>query len=505
MATPTEWIGVGPRPLFSPATAVVALLPHGLLIVALTLPHSLLRQSLAVLIIYLLWFVNNTWRIGVPFNDVGLGIMTAFYSCRVIELLLVSPPELSGVQRVLVEPIPPLEQAPPPSSKDNLSAPAALHSSADTIKQPLAATSNAATVPSPPPPTSTTVLEPIPPPYTLEKLYWAANLWSNYRGIGWTYQAPLARQALRDPFLRSSSPRAFLRDRVLRLLFVLFITDALSTLLVVEPRTRAYFSAIEGVSPKLADQSVLWRALWSVCVVTFTWASMELSYVATAISLVSVGAMLGWKGAMWEPWGWPPLFDFRRVLFTLAWSGLGERVLGLSTTSNSPPPSTTSTPNLDGTSTNNTITPKRPLPPGRPPQHLLANLLKSLLVFTLTGLLHEAGNLSVGPVLPKVHSHTRSLPFIGTTTLFFAVQPLAIAAEAIVKSFWRQFKASTSSGVLSAHAQTLERAVGFAWTWWWLGTTAAWVVEDWSKRGFYGAKLAEWSVIRLVWKGTFWV
>lgn len=194
---------------------------------------------------------------------------------------------------------------------------------------------------------------------------------------------------------------------------------------------------------------------------------------------------------------------FRRVLFSLAWVGLGEHVLGLTTTSTSPPPSTASTPTVDGQTTN-LPPPAVPTAPIRPPSHLLANLTKSLLVFTLTGLLHECGNLSVGPVLPALHSHTTSLPLIGTTTLFFAVQPVAIGAEAIVKGFWRQWKGK-DGGKLGKHTQTLERAVGFCWTWWWLGTTAGWVVEDWSKRGFYSAKLAEWSVIRWFTAGTFWV
>ena len=144
--------------------------------------------------------------------------------------------------------------------------------------------------------------------YTMARFLWAANLWSNYRGIGWTYQAPLSKGALRDPFLRTSRVRAFLFNRVGQLLFTLVVVDVLSTLLAAEPRTRNYFSAIEGVSPRLAEQPVQWRALWSIIVVGVTWQGLELSYVATAISMVSVGSMTGWKGAMWEPWGWPPLF-----------------------------------------------------------------------------------------------------------------------------------------------------------------------------------------------------
>ena len=202
-------------------------------------------------------------------------------------------------------------------------------------------------------------------------------------------------------------------------------------------------------------------------------------------------------------------------MFTLAWTGLGERVLGLATSSSSPPPSTTSTPTPDGTSTN-TPSSARPLsshdsthkatcrPLSSPHHLLLPNLVKSLLVFTLTGLIHEAGNLSVGPVLEKLHSHSRSVPLIGTTTLFFAVQPIGIALEAVVKRFWRQWK-TTHPGLSLGLGLEVERAVGFCWTWWWLGTTAGWVVEDWSKRGFYSVKLAEWSVLRYLLKGTFWV
>ena len=239
--------------------------------------------------------------------------MSAFWSLRVVELLLVAAPEVNGVQRILVVgAIPPLDPNKVSSKASSLSPPPETNLTQPPPRPPSSA------------PLSTAILEPIPAPYTLEKLYWAASLWGNYRGIGWTYQSPLSRHALDPPFLRTSSPRAFLINRTKQLVFALSVTDVLSTLLTLEP-SRAYFSAIEGVSPRLADQAVHWRALFSVMVVSFVWSSMEVSYVATAISCVSFGSMLGWEGALWEPWGWPPLFGslselWRRPGLAMMWS-----------------------------------------------------------------------------------------------------------------------------------------------------------------------------------------
>ncbi|KAM0753288.1 hypothetical protein T439DRAFT_323925 [Meredithblackwellia eburnea MCA 4105] len=590
-----EWLVVGARPAYTPTRILIALLPHILVLVGLSFPpNSILRPALfAPLAIYGFYYANSHFNIGPPLNQAGMGVMAAYWSCRVLELLVFVPPELSGIQRIIPENLPPqlikdgLAGGNPPSTVP----PILLLNGNGNQKTHNKQNGNGCTLPKeskktdkknshhlePPAPSAkqpdpqpvlisnqVLLLEPVPPPFTISKLLWSFDLWTTYRLIGWTEQAPLSSHGLKHPFLRTSSPRAFLVNRTLQLLSALFILDLASTVLAIEPKTHAYFSAIESSSPALADQSVDWRALWSILVVTFTWQSLEVSYVATAISLVALGTFMGWKGAMWEPWGWPPVFGtlkelwvrpglamlwsktwhhyFRRMLVALVWQGLGEKVLGLRTTSSSPPPSTVSTPTPDGQSTNapgpasrtpspsssafqsphlrppgsNNVLPSPRTQPKTKPRDLFSNLVKSLLVFTLTGLLHECGLLSLEPTtLLAKHPLT---PRWGTTTLFFVVQPLAIGVEGVVKGAYRSFKGRRMQStrvengsswearfLQGAVLRNVERLVGFVWTWVWLGWTARWVVEDWSKRGQWSVKLTEWSVIRWVWLGTFWV
>lgn len=70
MNSTLEWVGIGPRPIFTPATGLLALLPHALIVLALTLPStSVLRPALfAPLILSLIWAVNAHYSIGPPFN-----------------------------------------------------------------------------------------------------------------------------------------------------------------------------------------------------------------------------------------------------------------------------------------------------------------------------------------------------------------------------------------------------------------------------------------------------
>ncbi|KAI5477198.1 hypothetical protein MNV49_006642 [Pseudohyphozyma bogoriensis] len=365
-------------------------------------------------------YLNAHYKIGILLNDVGTGIITGFWCLRTLDLLVVFPDD---PQRTL--PMPPLKDSlqPPTSPKDR--------------------------------PRPAVLLEPVPPPCTLAKVQWAMELWITWRGIGWNWRAPLSRAGNRDPFLRTSSVRSFLKNRLLHLIMVILVTDAYTTIQEEVPRVRDFMSGRPGVSPLLADQPILWRALFSILVVAQTWQSLELVYDVMALGFVGMGSCMGCKGVFFEPWGWPPLLG-----------GMGE---------------------------------------------LWVHPGLSLIVFCITGLLHEGGNLSLDPLPTGVHPYIASLPPIGSTTMFFILQPFAVAVEALCKSAYRRWKFEkfkASGGKWDPKSlQTFERALGFALVWWWLGWSASWVVEEWSKRGFYSERnaIANFSVIRGIWKGTWLV
>ena len=152
----------------------------------------------------------------------------------------------------------------------------------------------------------------------------------------------------------------------------------------------------------------------------------------------------------------------------------------------------------------------------------LNNLIKSVLVFTLTGLHHDQSmylilrwyNYPGSPWLastPKDAITPGPNPYMKwtdglITTPFFAVQPLALVVEAVVKRQWRAWKVRNhpewfgvhkpngiSNGVANGHAPRrtgepdwlvfVERLINFTFTWVWLGWSAAPFVAGLPKTG----------------------
>jgi len=123
---------------------------------------------------------------------------------------------------------------------------------------------------------------------------------------------------------------------------------------------------------------------------------------------------------------------------------------------------------------------------------MLANLLKSLIVFTMTAGIHEQACfillLHTNPAGKTVH-WTDAI----VTTPFFVLQPFALAFEAAVKSAWRGWKIKHHSNWRKSntkHAEPawlvfLERLVGFVWTWWWIGWSAGWFVRAVTRIGLF--------------------
>jgi hypothetical protein len=200
------------------------------------------------------------------------------------------------------------------------------------------------------------------------------------------------------------------------------------------------------------------------------------------------------------------------------WKGLGEDVLGLSpsraTPVVSPPSSGVTTPididKLSGpqkTDQAHVVPPvaTHAIPPPAPRSHVIANLIKSLLVFTATGLFHEFAGFVVTP--GHAPASTRPAPHpglrFGATTLFFAVQPLGIAVESLLKKRWRAYKNARGPGD-TPRVTTFERMIGFMLVWWWLGWTAGWVVEEWSKLGLFAVdpSIPRWSLATPLWRAA---
>lgn len=153
------------------------------------------------------------------------------------------------------------------------------------------------------------VPEPIPPPWTLAKFGWAFSLFCSHRGIGWNYTSPLPPSAHKHPFLRTSSRRDHLLNRIITFLVGYLVFDAVRTYMNLGPaRALAFFDSLPGVGP-VYDELAMWeKAVYSVCVAVRIWWSIEWAALFAGIVAVSVGGLMGWEGEMWSPWGWPPTF-----------------------------------------------------------------------------------------------------------------------------------------------------------------------------------------------------
>jgi len=128
---------------------------------------------------------------------------------------------------------------------------------------------------------------------------------------------------------------------------------------------------------------------------------------------------------------------------------------------------------------------------------MLSNFIKSLLVFTLTGWLHDTACiillLRTVPSRPDLQWRDAMV-----TTPFFLYQPFGLALEAAVQSTWRGWKAKRhpawrrvkpvrEKGIDAEPdwLRLLEKGVGLVWTWVWLGWTARYWVEGLCQVGVF--------------------
>ncbi|OWZ54431.1 hypothetical protein C349_03549 [Cryptococcus neoformans var. grubii Br795] len=459
--------------------------------VILSLPHHgpwrLFRIAIAAPLISTIWgylmFIPVTES---NYDHWGIPILLLSFIFRTYELLVFFPAE-EHTHRF----IPRLNPRPPP----NVSALKPPSSSNDT--QPL-------------------VPERVPAPFTLAKFYWATSLWWSWRGVGWNYCCPLPSSSRREPYTKGSPRRAYFFSRLTFIAAAWLFYDFMRSLMNLTS-ARAFFHP----NPTLtyADLTLGQKAIYSIMVVTRTWYGLNLPHVLAALLCVGIGGLMGWEGEMWSPWGWPPLFgNFtelwrypglstmwsrtwqgfnRRWLYVFGWIGISEKVLhlthtGLSSHPSVPPDSSSSanTPSPSGRVSPNHPIPTTPtqLPSKRmTPMLMFQNLVKSTIVFGLSGLQHDCGTLVL---LMKTHpGKIRYFKDILILTPFFVIQPLALAGEAMVKTTWRGWKSRSHPtwklGKQPGWLTFVERLLGFIWTWVWLGWSAGWFVRGTTEAGAY--------------------
>lgn len=129
------------------------------------------------------------------------------------------------------------------------------------------------------------------------------------------------------------------------------------------------------------------------------------------------------------------------------------------------------------------LSPSNPIPAG---PNVMANFIKSVVTFTMSGVHHDYGTVIL--LLDQLGRGERkaiSWTDVFGVTPFFFVQPFGLALEAIVKRQWRGVKKKQM--VSESTASFIEFVLGNTWTWVWLGWTAGWYVRTLTEIGAYQA------------------
>lgn len=117
----------------------------------------------------------------------------------------------------------------------------------------------------------------------------------------------------------------------------------------------------------------------------------------------------------------------------------------------------------------------------------MVNLIKSLFVFTLTGIEHDISTYVL--LLQTASGRGKAISWIDAvvTTPFFALQPFGIATEAVIKRSWRsnQLAHPTWAKQEPKWLVLAERTFGFVLTWWFVGWAAQYYVVGATKAGMF--------------------
>lgn len=117
----------------------------------------------------------------------------------------------------------------------------------------------------------------------------------------------------------------------------------------------------------------------------------------------------------------------------------------------------------------------------------MVNLIKSLFVFTLTGIEHDISTYVL--LLQTASGRGKAISWIDAvvTTPFFALQPFGIATEAVIKRSWRSNKLAHPTWAKQEPKWLVlaERTFGFVLTWWFVGLAAQYYVVGATKAGMF--------------------
>ena len=120
-----------------------------------------------------------------------------------------------------------------------------------------------------------------------DRLWWAASLTINPRGLGWTHE-PTPHLPPRP----SSTPRKFILSQLMWMVFYILLFDITNICIRANP-------CFTTGGPSLTAYGWLWRSTASLCGL-LTYSTLSVLHIAYSIISVSIGLS--------EPRDWPPLF-----------------------------------------------------------------------------------------------------------------------------------------------------------------------------------------------------
>ncbi|KAK4981012.1 hypothetical protein LTR66_010245 [Elasticomyces elasticus] len=308
----------------------------------------------------------------------------------------------------------------------------------------------------------------------IERLDWVADVFSNFRGVGWNWQSPglppppswvqeqLDRNSGNESSHEEKNPhrsavRCFtekgplLRANLLLLVGGYLLLDLLKTGISHDP----YFWGVVDPSPPaylphfVQNSSILLRSYRLVFGLVAVYSALQTTFVLGPLFFVGVlgPAVLGARG---EPWMYPSTFGSYTVVFDKGLAGWWGAM-------------------WHQTFREAFATPSKRLIEilGMNPKSLPAKSIQLLVAFALSGCLHAAGSYTqTGDTSPL------SGPF-----LFFILQPLGIISQMLFAG------AMEKSGVLQKTPRRVRQAANFIYVHVWFYYTGGLLLDDFCKGG----------------------